>query len=78
LEDPIKRYFQMFANEVQVDVVSTNKAVVYVPEYAIAGIIGKGGQHIEQIEKELGLNIDIQELQGYQGQGKKKKKKKYR
>jgi len=75
LEDPLKRYFQMFADKVEVNVVSTNKAVVKVPEYAIAGIIGKGGKHIEQIEKELGLSIDIQELPGYEGKGKKKRKR---
>ncbi|MBW2978317.1 PINc/VapC family ATPase, partial [Candidatus Woesearchaeota archaeon] len=73
LEDPIKRYFQMYADEVNVEVISTNKAVVFVPEYAIPGIIGKGGSHIEQIEKELGLSIDIEELQGYKGKKKKKR-----
>ncbi|MBD3355288.1 PIN domain-containing protein [Candidatus Woesearchaeota archaeon] len=78
LEDPIKRYFQMYANEVDVEVVSTNKAVVKVPDHAIAGIIGKGGKHIEQIEKELGLSIDIQELEGYRGKKSKKKRKKGR
>ncbi|MEE9525763.1 MAG: PINc/VapC family ATPase [Candidatus Woesearchaeota archaeon] len=75
LEDPIQRYFQMYADEVEVEVISTNKAIVYVPDYAIAGIIGKGGKHIESIEQELGLSIDIQELEGAQGQGKRKHNK---
>ncbi len=78
LEDPIKRYFQMYADEVDVDVLSTNKAVVKVPDYAIAGIIGKGGKHIESIEKELGLSIDIQELEGFKKNKRKKRKKKRR
>jgi ATPase len=75
LEDPIRRYFQMLADEVNVEVVSTNKAVVYVPEYAIPSIIGKGGKRIESIEKELGLSIDIQELVGAQGKPYRKKKR---
>jgi ATPase len=75
LEDPIKRYFRMFANDVDVDVVSTNKAIVYVPDHAIPGIIGKAGKHIESIEKELGLSIDVQELTGYEGHKPHKKKK---
>ena len=76
LEDPIQRYFQMYANEVDVEVVSMNKAIVRVPEYAIAGIIGKGGKHIGEIEKELGLSIDIEELAVSQERHEKKRKKK--
>ncbi|MBD3249795.1 PIN domain-containing protein [Candidatus Woesearchaeota archaeon] len=77
LEDPVKRYFQMYADEVDVEVVSTNKAIVRVPDYAMAGIIGKGGKHIDEIEKELGLSIDIQELptENYSGKRKGRKKK---
>ena len=78
LEDPIRRYFMMYADEVDVEVISTNKAIVRVPEYAIPGIIGKGGAHIGQIEKELGLSLDVQELVGQSGKKNKKHKKKKR
>jgi ATPase len=76
LEDPIKRYFQMYADEVDVEVISMSKAIVRVPEYAIAGIIGKGGKHIGEIEKELGISIDIEELKISQERHEKKRKKK--
>ena len=59
----------------KVDLVSTNKAIIQVPEYAIAGIIGKGGKHIGDIEKELGISIDIQELTTHSGEKKFKKGK---
>ncbi|MBR9691379.1 Flp pilus assembly complex ATPase component TadA [Candidatus Woesearchaeota archaeon] len=76
LEDPIKRYFQMYADDVDVEVISTNKAIVRVPEYAIPGIIGKGGKHIGEIEQELGLSLDIQELVGVEGNKKNRKRRK--
>ncbi|MBW2966776.1 PINc/VapC family ATPase [Candidatus Woesearchaeota archaeon] len=76
LEDPIKRYFQMYSDEVDVEVVSMNKAIVRVPEYTIAGIIGKGGKHIGEIEKELGISIDIEELAETERRYEKKRKKK--
>lgn len=75
LKDPLIRYFQMFADEVDVDVISSSKAQVYVPEYAIPGIIGKGGKHIDEIEKELGIKIDILELSNSSNNDKKKGRK---
>jgi len=72
-EEAVRDYFLKLANEVDVDIVSPNKAVVKVPEYAISGIIGKQGSHITQIEEDLGISIDIEELT--QGSSKKKKKK---
>jgi ATPase len=67
----IEQEFKKYADEVKVDVVSENKAVVYVPEWAVAGIIGKAGKHIDEIEKRLGISIDIQEISG----PRKKKKR---
>jgi ATPase len=77
LEDPIKKYFLMFADEADVEVVSKERATVKVPEYAIPGIIGKGGKRIEQIEKELGISIDIEELttSSEKKKGRKNRKK---
>jgi ATPase len=72
LEEPIEKFFHRYADQVQVEVVSQNKVIVRVPEHSIAGIIGKGGQHIEKIEQELGIGIDIEELEGHSS-GKKKK-----
>jgi ATPase len=48
-------------NTVDVDVVSDSSATVYMDEEDIAGVIGKGGKNIDNIEKRLGLHLDIRE-----------------
>lgn len=58
----IEDYFYTFTNDVRVQVDSPTKATVSVPSRDVAKIIGKGGKHIEKIEKELGMKIDIKEL----------------
>ncbi|MBW2998681.1 KH domain-containing protein, partial [Candidatus Woesearchaeota archaeon] len=60
--DSIRRKMQQYSKEVEVEVLSDNKAVVRVPDDRIAGIIGKQGSNISKIEQELGLSIDVQEL----------------
>jgi len=60
IEDEFRRY----SRNAEVEVVSDNKCVVYVPEMDIARIIGKQGKTIEAIEKSLGMSIDIKELEG--------------
>ena len=70
--DSIQRYFQMYSRDIEVEVVSDNKTIVYVPENEIAKIIGKQGKNIEKIEKELGMNIDIREI----GESKNKQENK--
>jgi ATPase len=75
-EEPIKDEFYKYTDNCEVDVISENKAIVKVPEYSIAGIIGKAGKHIEQIEKNLGISIEIEELQGSFSKKDKKKKRK--
>ncbi len=54
----MKRYVA----DVEVEVVSDHKCIVYVPEEEIARVIGKQGKTIEQIEKKLGISIDVKEL----------------
>jgi len=61
-EKTIKDAFRHYSEEVKVDVVSENKCVVYVPESNIAKIIGRQGKNIDEIEKRLGISIDIKEL----------------
>lgn len=60
--ETIKREFSRYSDNVIVDVVSDNKCVVKVNSRDIAKIIGKQGQHINEIEKRLGIGIDVQEL----------------
>jgi ATPase len=44
---------------VEVDLQSSNTAVVWVEEDDISGVIGKGGGRISDIENRLGINIDV-------------------
>jgi len=66
--DSIKREFLRYSDNVNVDVVSNNKCVVYVPDKHRSAIIGKNGSNIEKIEKKLGLSIDIRDLQESKGE----------
>ncbi len=65
----IKKEMSRYSDNLSVDVVSDNKAVIYVPEEDIAGIIGKKGQNIDAIEKKLGISIDIQPISGRKKEG---------
>ena len=58
----IEREFLKYVNDVRVDVVSDNKCIVYVPERDIAKIIGKEGKNITEMERRIGMSIDVQEL----------------
>ncbi len=60
--ESIRRAFQKYADYVKVDVVGDSKAIVYVPEKFIAGIIGREGKNISRIEDEIGLSIEVREL----------------
>ena len=71
---PIKQEFLKYTNNVEVEVVSNNKCIVYVPEKDRSAIIGKQGSNIENIEKKLGLNIDVRDLKPGQGQSTEKER----
>ncbi|MBW2993087.1 PINc/VapC family ATPase, partial [Candidatus Woesearchaeota archaeon] len=58
----IETYFRKFSKDVNVEMTSDNRAIVYVPENVISRVIGKKGENISGIEKELGVRIDIREL----------------
>lgn len=59
--EAIKRVFSQYADHVDVDVVSENKAIVSVPEKYIPGIIGAGGKNIMRLEEELGISLEVRE-----------------
>jgi ATPase len=58
----VKQEFQKYSDYVRVDMVSNNKVIVFVPNDKKPAIIGRGGSNIEQIEKKLGLSIDVREI----------------
>ncbi len=64
----IQDEFARYSRDAEVEVVSDNKCIVYVPERDIPKIIGKQGKNISMIEKSLGMSVDVQEL-GEKGSG---------
>ena len=47
---------------IKAELISDSRAVIYVPEENIGKIIGKNGERISEIEKRLGVSIDVQSL----------------
>jgi ATPase len=79
-ETPIKRLAALMIAEeikpycrgrVEAVVADDNNAVVYVDKKEVARLIGKGGQLISAIERELGIHIDVQTFD--ERPGKKRK-----
>jgi len=62
IEKGIESEFEKYSDIVKVEMKSRDRTVVYVPERAIARIIGKKGQRIDKIERKLGLKIDVEPL----------------
>jgi len=59
-KDQLNHYFQQYADNPRIDFLSDNHVQVDVEEDSIAQIIGKGGQNIDRIENELGLDITVE------------------
>jgi len=59
----VKDYFLNYTDSVEV-AMDGGKARVSIPEKLIPEIIGRGGETIRSIEQELGVKIDLHELQG--------------
>ena len=59
-KDQLNHYFQQYADNRRIDFLSDNHVQVDVEEDSIAQIIGKGGQNIDRIENELGLDITVE------------------
>ncbi|MAG52563.1 MAG: ATPase [Nanoarchaeota archaeon] len=57
----IENYFNKYG-DVRVEMVGDHKAKVFVPAKFVARIIGKQGKNIEEVEKLLGISLDIEEL----------------
>jgi len=62
-ETTIAQEFERYSRNVEVDLLSDNKCVVYVPDIDIARIIGKQGANITRLEERLGIGIDIKSLE---------------
>jgi len=58
----VKQEFLKLSDFVKVEMITNDRCIVYVPAARKPLIIGKGGSTIEQIEKKLGLSIDVREM----------------
>ncbi|MBI2077174.1 MAG: Flp pilus assembly complex ATPase component TadA [Euryarchaeota archaeon] len=62
------------SGDVKVELVGPNKAKIYVAEDEIGGLIGKGGERIRELEKEVGLSLDVVPLpESFRSQSRKRK-----
>src|SRR3989344_5633241 len=55
----IQNTLRKIASDAEVEMVSSHKANVYIPEEEIARVIGKNGETIKELEKRLGLSINV-------------------
>ena len=55
----IQNVLRKIASDAEVEMVSSHKANVYIPEDEIARVIGKNGETIKELEKRLGLGINV-------------------
>jgi ATPase len=62
-EDQLLQLIQGYTTgDVKVEIVGPNKAKIYVDEDEIGRLIGKGGETIREIEKDVGLSLDVSPL----------------
>lgn len=59
----IEKMIRTISDDVEAELVSDRKAIIYVPEKDIGKVIGKQGKTIEEIENKLGLSIEVKEKQ---------------
>ena len=62
-EHYLEREFRQYSKSAKIEIISNNRAVVYVPEREIAKLIGVKGQRIKNIEEKLGIKITVKELE---------------
>ena len=76
-EISIENVFRQYSDKVEVKCVSDNKCIVKVPDQFIARIIGKEGKTINEIEKRIGMSVDVQSMDQRQVESKDKKEVPY-
>ena len=58
----VEGFFKQYSDDVRAEMLSEHSCVVHLPSQAIAKVIGRQGKNIEQIEKSLGISIDVREM----------------
>ena len=59
-ESKIKEVIKRFDSQAEIEIISSDKIKIYVNKEVIPKIIGKGGSTISEIEKILGVKIDVE------------------
>ncbi|MGL6298802.1 MAG: KH domain-containing protein, partial [Methanobacteriaceae archaeon] len=54
-------------SRVKVDLTSDDRVTVYVTERYIPKIIGRKGKHIEELEDKIGISINVESMDNYNG-----------
>ena len=62
-ENYLEQEFRQYSRNAKVELISSNRAVVYLPEKEIPKIIGVKGKRIENIEEKLGVKITVKEIE---------------
>ncbi len=62
-EQYLEREFRQYSKNAKVEINSSNRATIYVPEKEVPKLIGVKGKRIENIENKLGIKITIKELE---------------
>ncbi len=65
-EKQIESEMQRYSKKAVVEMLSESKCIVYVPDKNISKIIGKQGKNIAEIEKQIGISIDIRPIESYE------------
>ena len=71
-----QKFFEQYASNPRVEVLGNNKLKVTVSEGEASGLIGRGGEHIQKLEQELGMSINVDtSSSGDEGFSKRSRKK---
>lgn len=63
-EDRIRSIFSRYDPNVGVEILSDNRALVRVAKSSISSVIGRRGSNIGELERKLGISIDVEERDG--------------
>ena len=61
-EKAIRNEILKYTDEVNVELLNDNRAIIYIPLESISRIIGTKGKTIEKIENKLGIGLEVKEL----------------
>jgi ATPase len=58
-EKQLLKELRQYSKDVEVEIISSNRANIFIPEKDIAQIIGTKGKRIENIEKKVGISLNV-------------------